>query len=101
MSGEYDDTGMELFRVIDEQFGWVASSTVEKMVDLILERFEVTPKPVVDLIELGSMVYQSTNYSEMDFSCRAAAESTYSAAGRCLLNRLESAGLKIVRATDE
>ena len=56
---------------------------------------------VVDLIELGSMVYQSTNYSEMDFSCRAAAESTYSAAGRCLLNRLESAGLKIVRATDE
>ena len=67
-------------------------STQETVYD-ILERFEVTPKPVVVPNELGRMAKSAV------LDSRGRPESDCDA-GRRMLDRLDAAGLKLVRVDE-
>ena len=72
----------------------------ERVVDAILERFDVVPKPAVGSEELGAIAVSAVNWSSLDFSCLAAKQRSYQRAGDCLLDALGIAGLKIVRVDE-
>jgi hypothetical protein len=58
--------------------------------DAILERFDVTPKPVIYPSHLGMIVAESHSHGAPDFEAQ----------GKRMLGALESRGLKIVRAEE-
>jgi hypothetical protein len=68
---------------VDAGGGWYIA-------DAILERFDVTPKPVVSAEELGEMIVQAVKEGN--------GPKVYAAK---LLGKLSDAGLKIVRVDDE
>ena len=76
-----------------------ASST--DVADAILERFDVTPKPVVSDHDLGGMVSMALVNAGLIYRGYSDDCSHKSDIGRKLADQLEFAGLKIVRATDE
>ncbi len=76
------DVRDELLRCLQDK-GWISAATIAA---LILERFDVTAKPVVTAEELGRMVHMAVRNSCL-----------HEENGRKLLDQLEAAGLVIVR----
>lgn len=76
----------QLIQAIDRKRPALFLTTKEDVVDAILERFEVTAKPVVTVEELGRMVERAWLVGD-----------GFEGRGAQMLNLLEAAGLTIVR----
>jgi hypothetical protein len=85
------DVREQLFEAINNvNSEWAYPSTIQRTVAAILERFDVTPKPVISDDDLGSMVSKA-----------AGGHSGSSiAVGRKMLDQLDAACLKIVRVDE-
>ena len=77
---------------------WNAGVGLEPAIEAILERFDVTPKPVVTERDMGGMMAYAL------LNCRSTnveiAGVHFDEPGRMLLNQLAEAGLMIVRVPD-
>lgn len=91
-TGEMSEVGAQLFWLIEREFGWITQSVIERIVDLVEARFEVTEKPVVTAEELGRMARNASHKGSL-----VGAESRNDMVGLHLLAQLREAGLMIVR----
>ena len=88
-TGEMSEVGAQLFWLIEREFGWITQSAIERIVDLVEARFEVTPKPVVTDAVLGEYVRCASVWSNCN-ACNADR-------GQWFRSYLDEAGLMIVR----
>ena len=93
-TGEMSEVGAQLFWLIEREFGWITQSAIERIVDLVETRFEVTAKPVVTDQALGQMVAKVHGENSFYYV------DTATKVGERLRKQLEQAGLRIVRAED-
>lgn len=81
-----NDGRAELIQFLEGK-GWVGARTI---IEVILERFDVIPKPVVTELQLGRMVAKA--------GCtQNHGDGTNVNAGQRMLEQLDAAGLMIVR----
>jgi hypothetical protein len=93
---EMSDVREELRQMVAEKLATRAEHLSGGVADAILERFDVTPKPVVTDEALGMMARRSVVGMGAGDSSRLSER-----AGKSLCKELEAACLKIVRVSDE
>ena len=77
--------------IAEQRHAALEATSSTDFADAILERFDVTPKPAVTDSDLGRMVQRAYSvYVE-----------TYAEIGKRMLDQLDAAGLKIVKADDQ
>ena len=77
--------------IAEQRHAALEATSSTDFADAILERFDVTPKPAVTAHEMGRMVRAAVGFSSMD----------YERYGSKLLDQLDAAGLRIVKADDQ
>ena len=82
--------------IAEQRHAALEATSSTDFADAILERFDVTPKPVVTAEELGRMA-MSAVYENPPRPRERHAEQV----GRGMLHQLDAAGLRIVKADDQ
>lgn len=95
------DVRAELLKVIEPNYA--NARAWDGLADAILERFEVTPKPVVTARSLGELMHKALERSDVrpGWAGVDVQGLNFDSVAVKVLDQLDAAGLKIVRVEDE